>query len=878
MPSDIRQACIKIVLQDHPFPPPEARLDPSSFTRQGKRANKQPPLDPAKSRWQEIWSPWTVDTTKLIPIIATFRKETKELRERLNIEHPSPPQARNSTNTNMSSQGDKDRDDPPGETPRRLNNLENMMTTLMAKIDKLAASTGNQTEKETESSGRQGTSQPLPLANKVEVTRKIKPEDIGYFNPDNTADTSEDKGKTVVYRNIYEFIDRIEITVLQWGENEVKAVLNSCYRGSAQYWFTSLLTKDQRTLYYRSSTQEMKEVLINKFKMRTVKAVRECQSAHFGFQEVRKGESVDVFAAALINTVKAAEINDPYLQVLTIYNALDLDLRRDLQEPGKETTLDSFIKILNERKDIWEQLAHRARPPPNPKPANLQGTGGSNLRPRQYPYQPTTYRFNHRLYDPQYNTTQPQTGVPNNTFQQPPPSIPSQSYQQQNNANQQYSRPSGYSPRPNPPPGTTAPPIRPYQGFPNRPSNGFQPRTDNSANQRLPPRLPQPAAYYGQEGQAERKEGSDQLEEATEQVNQPQMESNYTYEGEDPYYGSTYDNPDESYGYFATPSVTNKPEPFACNVCGQTFVSKNKLHIHLGNRGQGRNYAKNSCLGRSVMHALSKQAESEAIAKQKDMIQPEQTPQKHAEAYAQEESSTERVIIESNTDSATDVGTGQAFRNYRYCRIGLKMSPEAQETKICADSGCGITLADRQFITNTIPNVAIRKMATPAEVSGLGGVKHQTADYVIASLFFDGVDEQGKPVIAKTAPRELHLVEGLGAKVLLGVDIMHPEGIDLLASRKTAHISSCKVDIPIEVFAKGPLIKRVVCAKTGTTLPPHSIATVTVHHLDLPDRDFFFEPEDTKLSIYAGIANSELTSVLVKNDTEHAMRIHRICG
>ena len=90
-----------------------------------------------------------------------------------------------------------------------------------------------------------------------------------------------------------------------------------------------------------------------------------------------------------------------------------------------------------------------------------------------------------------------------------------------------------------------------------------------------------------------------------------------------------------------------------------------------------------------------------------------------------------------------------------------------------------------------------------------------------------------------------------------------------------AYISSCKVDIPIEVFAKGPFIKRVVCAKTGTTLPPYSIATVTIYYLDLPDRDFFFEPEDTKLSIYIGIANSELTSVLVKNDTEHAMRVHR---
>ena len=59
-----------------------------------------------------------------------------------------------------------------------------------------------------------------------------------------------------------------------------------------------------------------------------------------------------------------------------------------------------------------------------------------------------------------------------------------------------------------------------------------------------------------------------------------------------------------------------------------------------------------------MIYILSKQAESEAIAKQKDIIQPEQTPQKYTKAYAQEESSTERVIIELNIDSATDVGTG----------------------------------------------------------------------------------------------------------------------------------------------------------------------------------------------------------------------------
>ena len=47
-----------------------------------------------------------------------------------------------------------------------------------------------------------------------------------------------------------------------------------------------------------------------------------------------------------------------------------------------------------------------------------------------------------------------------------------------------------------------------------------------------------------------------------------------------------------------------------------------------------------------------------------------------------------------------------------------------------------------------------------------------------------------------------------------------------------------------------------------------------IYYLDLLDRDFFFELEDTKLSIYTGIANSEPTSVLVKNDTEYTIYIY----
>ncbi len=56
---------------------------------------------------------------------------------------------------------------------------------------------------------------------------------------------------------------------------------------------------------------------------------------------------------------------------------------------------------------------------------------------------------------------------------------------------------------------------------------------------------------------------------------------------------------------------------------------------------------------------------------------------------------------------------------------------------------------------------------------------------------------------------------------------------------------------------------------------PHTETTVPIHHLNLPNRDFFFEPSNTKLSVYARIINMDTNQVLVKNDSNEAVHISR---
>ena len=65
-------------------------------------------------------------------------------------------------------------------------------------------------------------------------TQRMKPEEIGYFEP--SADGEGDvvtSGKTVVYKNVYDFSDRVKDCIEQFSEQDVKTVVLTTLRGDA---------------------------------------------------------------------------------------------------------------------------------------------------------------------------------------------------------------------------------------------------------------------------------------------------------------------------------------------------------------------------------------------------------------------------------------------------------------------------------------------------------------------------------------------------------------------------------------------------------------------------------------------------------------------
>ena len=200
----------------------------------------------------------------------------------------------------------------------------------------------------------------------------------------------------------------------------------------------------------------------------------------------------------------------------------------------------------------------------------------------------------------------------------------------------------------------------------------------------------------------------------------------------------------------------------------------------------------------------------------------------------------------------------------------------------CADTGCPITLFDRSKLLQLLPDVELRKLASPIPVRGLGDAVHQTHEYANISFVLRG-ELDGRPAEAELSG-EVHIVDKLRANMLIGNDMIVPHKILLDPANHRMTIGECdNITVRINAVARGtPLVQRTVRSKSTITVPPKSTATIPVaYHGTLPhDRDFLFEPKYSHDlgfdgGIYAHVIDASVSFVQVRNSTEQPARINR---
>lgn len=139
----------------------------------------------------------------------------------------------------------------------------------------------------------------------------------------------------------------------------------------------------------------------------------------------------------------------------------------------------------------------------------------------------------------------------------------------------------------------------------------------------------------------------------------------------------------------------------ACQICGEPFLSKTKLHNHL-----------------KVSPCLKSQYSTKT------------------ERGSEPPASTIAIGNVIRSDAKQPTRNGYGFRGWHYVTVQASLKTDGQLHAICLDTGCTMSLIDRSFLNNELPDAKVQRMTSLIAVRGLGSTSHNTAKFVLLICTF----------------------------------------------------------------------------------------------------------------------------------------------
>ena len=245
----------------------------------------------------------------------------------------------------------------------------------------------------------------LPVTN----ASQLRAEEVGYFDPEYQQEHGSNgpvvnAGKHVFYKDIYVFTNRLKDLAVQRGERDTKAVIASCFRGSALMWYSMELTDSERDRLRATATDldEWCTTLIKRFKTRTAVALSQLVGQTYTLNDMRYS-SPRAFIQHMLHVAKSAEIHSTHNQLTMIWNQFAVNLRIHIPEPQASTTIGQFMEQVDSKTAMWLEMAQKShqqqrqwygqQAPQAPAP-NRNGNDQKGGSAQQYS---GSRRFQHRL-------------------------------------------------------------------------------------------------------------------------------------------------------------------------------------------------------------------------------------------------------------------------------------------------------------------------------------------------------------------------------------------------------------------------------------------------------------------------------------------------
>ena len=633
-------------------------------------------------------------------------------------------------------------------------------------------------------------------------SRPLKPDDIYEFRP---VEGSQDD---VDY---FLFSERILDMTAIHGEDKVLPSLASCLKSSrAKKWMGTLSEQDKERL--RTSTNDWIELLHRDFGIKPTRARQFAMREVFSFSQNRRALQ---YYENKVTWLKIAGIVDEPTICSEVREGLKDPQYRSLVRLGEEPTLaklrNDMLECEDDAKALWrlaqQQLAQqrpapfdRQRRPPVPQQQNPPPNAYS--RGRGYPQRP---------YQPSQPPSQYQPQPPRNTSYRP---------------NQR---------------GNYAPQQARNQRFDSQGQQGHQSRPPLAIASNDSPTPPRPCRFCGQ-NHWDREcpnynpatfhmnvdyDYEQAQDEALSSYNfnpyvdnsapsQDYYDHYYTNEDEQPpqhyhQYDYYYDHPQQYHlpstsSHYDPPSLSSvssfapQPSPSAASV---STPSPESSHTNSPARPPSPTQSRFGKSSPSVAPpsgssddidsigtylTSSDSATAATCVKCKKQFPSRNKLFRHLEksGHSLRDSADKSHIIESSV-SDKKIGSGLAYRDYSYAEIQYQLSTSILPQWGCLDTGGPMSLIDEKLL-DLLP-VKDRRLTPPVDIAikGVGGLKRST-NAVVLDVFLPDVSGTR---LAKIKG-EFHIVDELDCGVLIGQDIIHPNGFVVDSQRGRATIRSCK--------------------------------------------------------------------------------------
>ena len=192
--------------------------------------------------------------------------------------------------------------------------------------------------------------------------------EVGFFDPMydgksvRTGEAMEHAGKDTYFRDVHLFIERAkDISMIQKNQH-VRDNLFTCLRGSALQWYISeISTKAKQLIRYDEDIDHWTTQLLRRFKESIDVFIDTILKKRYTMNDARRHREPREYVVKILRAVKFAELESMTNQMTIIYNELDVEFRRDMTKSSNVLFIDSFLREMNDAKEIWWQLAIRAK-------------------------------------------------------------------------------------------------------------------------------------------------------------------------------------------------------------------------------------------------------------------------------------------------------------------------------------------------------------------------------------------------------------------------------------------------------------------------------------------------------------------------------------